>query len=514
MTKSTMDGEGQQIAVSVPLFLRKLWKMVNDKEAEDIIGWNSTGDGFVIYDQLQFITKLLPKYFKHNNMASFIRQLNFYDFHKVAGIDKDEIQFSHSCFLKDLPETLVFIRRKCTSLRSKLANNAKDEELSEILSGVKELKTKHALVDTELKLLKQENATLWNEVNSLRIKHAKQTKIINKIIHFLITYMHSHQSSLSKGKVSVGRRNSQNLKTGPTLLEIDYHNDPNCVQKQAKQNSYTFTEPGHSGAITYPSDKLETFSNIQPAERTLEEMLDRVSAAIQENMKDSKHLVRAAMLDESKSLLEDPQPDALINVKPSGSIQYDMGANSLQNIKTEALKNTKGDVYNAAFKKKQGPLQNALKYKILQNPKEHLGLYLNNTQLELDSLQDMLNNLNSSDLAHFCNLIEGTEMEGSKETDNAGLAGDEPAVNSEDNLVQNDECEKRSSEEELDTLPEEPNSINDVPCLDNLDSGEYSVILSDESDAMLIPVELENEQYTMESFNIEPETLADEYFTI
>ena len=31
----------------------------------------------------EFVTAVLPKFYKHNNLASFIRQLNMHNFHKV-----------------------------------------------------------------------------------------------------------------------------------------------------------------------------------------------------------------------------------------------------------------------------------------------------------------------------------------------------------------------------------------------------------------------------------------------
>lgn len=37
--------------------------------------WQS-GNSFHVFDQGQFAKEVLPKYFKHNNMASFVRQLN------------------------------------------------------------------------------------------------------------------------------------------------------------------------------------------------------------------------------------------------------------------------------------------------------------------------------------------------------------------------------------------------------------------------------------------------------
>lgn len=99
---------------SAPLFIRKLWKIVNDETNEKIIGWNKNGDGFIIHDQVQFISKTLPRYFKHNQLSSFVRQLNLYDFHKTQDLDveKDVFQFSHPFFLRDVPQLLPLIKRK------------------------------------------------------------------------------------------------------------------------------------------------------------------------------------------------------------------------------------------------------------------------------------------------------------------------------------------------------------------------------------------------------------------
>jgi len=88
----------------------------------NIAGWSVDGNRLIVKDPDKFQTSIIPQYFKHNKLSSFVRQLHFYGFHKVKteplnilDADMNETSkywvFSHDKFRRDRPDLMKQIRK-------------------------------------------------------------------------------------------------------------------------------------------------------------------------------------------------------------------------------------------------------------------------------------------------------------------------------------------------------------------------------------------------------------------
>lgn len=88
----------------LPKFIKHLYDICmvglshQNQDIGDAVVWDEASNSFIIVDLEFFTSKVLGMYFSHNNLSSFVRQLNHYGFGKVARND-ELVQYFHKDFI-------------------------------------------------------------------------------------------------------------------------------------------------------------------------------------------------------------------------------------------------------------------------------------------------------------------------------------------------------------------------------------------------------------------------------
>ncbi|VDN01513.1 unnamed protein product [Thelazia callipaeda] len=194
----------------VPMFLMKMWNILEDPSFRNIICWDKSGYSFHILDPHLFCRVVLPQFFKHNNLNSLIRQLNMYGFRKMTPIEKssltrsesdqDHLEFSHPNFIQQHPDLLVNIKRKTPGSRNN-ENNAvtvSSKEINYIVDEIRQLRDKQRTMENKMAHLVKENESMWQQVSHLRNQHVKQQHVVHKLVQFLVALVQPSQKPLKK----------------------------------------------------------------------------------------------------------------------------------------------------------------------------------------------------------------------------------------------------------------------------------------------------------------------------
>lgn len=227
--------EAQSKRKQIPPFVQKLNSFLEDGKNTDLIRWSDDGNSFVVLDEDEFAKTLIPELFKHNNYASFVRQLNMYGFHKKVGLsdnsmkaserkNKSPSEYSNPYFRRGHPDLLWLIQKPKTTSTKKGKKTDGDqvdddideyveevpvpdtrirqrpqltlghgestlsqEQFSSIQRELQTIKSNQAQIHRMMTNLKREHEQLYGQANNFQDQHSRHENSINAILTFLAT---------------------------------------------------------------------------------------------------------------------------------------------------------------------------------------------------------------------------------------------------------------------------------------------------------------------------------------
>ena len=181
-------------------FLSKLYDILKNNSYSKIIHWDTDGKRVIISDVVNLCNIVLPKFYKHHNYSSFVRQLNLYGFHKSKGItkfgDSYELETFHNKATKEEISQIVKPNKKMKNLVEYIKSNQKEEStdndflsagseddvLKFLVEKTEENAQNSLILRKEMDELKKENSKLNNEIKELKSLLNSHANLIEKIL--------------------------------------------------------------------------------------------------------------------------------------------------------------------------------------------------------------------------------------------------------------------------------------------------------------------------------------------
>ncbi|CAO3609371.1 unnamed protein product [Mucor fragilis] len=181
--------------------------MVGDSSTDPFIRWSADGNSFLVEGHEEFARLILPRFYKHNTFASFVRQLNMYDFHKVPHLQQGVLlacsnnpnaevwEFSSPNFQRSRPDLLILVTRKRN--RDRQDGNADPVNLGALVKEISSIKKHQTNITADLCNLRRDNEIFWQEALAAREKHQKHQQVISKILQFLTAVFSNDHAMLA-----------------------------------------------------------------------------------------------------------------------------------------------------------------------------------------------------------------------------------------------------------------------------------------------------------------------------
>jgi hypothetical protein len=197
-------------------FLSKLYDILNNHNYNNVISWDKDGKKVVISDVVKLCKDILPKFYKHRNLSSFIRQLNLYGFHKYKGIMESLEIYEHETFNKNIT------KEEIKQITKKARHNQMVKNLDTYINSNKEeeLKEKDSLPLPEDKVLDYLTIKV-EENNKNSVETLKKIEELKKEVKALNDELLQYKEVLNSNKIVLSKLLKIQIKANLVNHKID-----------------------------------------------------------------------------------------------------------------------------------------------------------------------------------------------------------------------------------------------------------------------------------------------------
>ena len=283
-----------------------LVSFLDESRNTDLIQWSEDGNSFIVLDEDEFAKTLIPELFKHNNYASFVRQLNMYGFHKKVGLsdnsmraserkNKSPSEYTNPYFKRGHPDLLWLIQKPKNTggqgtKTTKGGPRVKSEEVDEntgddygeesaaredrrprgqlslvtndfipkdqfagVYRELQAIRQQQQIISNTITKLRREHEQLYAQAANFQEQHTRHENSINAILTFLATvYNRSLQgqdgsqnlANSFAGAISQDQGNIVDMGDDYSLSSLGGMNSPGGQRSMKKQPLLLKAPPG------------------------------------------------------------------------------------------------------------------------------------------------------------------------------------------------------------------------------------------------------------------------------
>jgi heat shock transcription factor len=218
------------------------YSFLDESKNTELIRWSDDGNSFIVLDEDEFARTLIPELFKHNNYASFVRQLNMYGFHKKVGLsdnsmraserkNKSPSEYANPYFKRGHPDLLWLIskpknaaghaskpskggarvktedadendmddfveegaaisrdeRGRPNQLSLRTDSSMPQDQLSGVYRELQAIRQQQSIISGTISRLRKEHEQLYSQAANFQEQHTRHENSINAILTFLAT---------------------------------------------------------------------------------------------------------------------------------------------------------------------------------------------------------------------------------------------------------------------------------------------------------------------------------------